>query len=140
MMIKVRVKIIVAILTVLFALPSSLIVLNNERYKKLAKASGTKEFYKTLASNYEEYLKQRNLAVSKARSDNTAQMSAAEKLYNELLAQEQALIAQHTHSYLAGTTPTTAGSNLQNTNSSNTTSTTKTVTVKPSSSRTTSSS
>jgi hypothetical protein len=96
MPLKRKITIVVFVLTLSLIVPSSFIVLSHERSKKVAKIEKDSKYFESLAESYKTYLNEHEAQIKLAKQDNLAQMQEAERVYNDLLARQSTLIAQHT--------------------------------------------
>ncbi len=140
-MLKVRVRLGSLFLTILLTVPSAYIVLNKERIRKMAKAESDRAYFASLKDGYEKYRAEYFAQVQKLKDENSQAMVDSKSTYNALLLEQQTQIALHTRKVLAGgAVLASSGSGGSSSGSTTTVKKTTKVSVKPTSSRSTSAS
>ncbi len=129
-----RTRIIVTIVILFVAIQSFAFIIWTEKQKKLQKIESDNAYYQSLNNEYNQYLNDYNGQIAKIREENISRMKAAEAQYNELLNQQQSIIAQHTKAVAQGNTSNTfSNTTVATVKSNQQSSTSKVVVSKPAS-------
>ena len=89
---KVKIRLLIFLITFIAATQVALGVLFAEKNKKLQKAIDEKNYYSLIYSDFEVYRRQYLDQVTSIKGTNSQQMADAKKAYDELLAKQPDLI------------------------------------------------
>src|SRR3989339_2066866 len=93
---RIKIKILVFLIAISTLTAAGFMVINAEKQKRMQKFEAEKDYYSQLYKDWESYSSEYSQQVAQLKEENKVQMEQAKKNYEELLAQQPAIVKQHT--------------------------------------------